>query len=82
MRVLVTGHRGYIGAVLTPIFLAAGHAVTGLDSDLFRACTFGDPAALADVPSLTIDLRDVRESDLRGFDAVVHLAALVQRPAG
>ena len=82
VRVLVTGHRGYIGAVLTPMFLAAGHEVTGLDSDLFRACTFGDPAALAEVPSLTLDLRDVREADLRGFDAVVHLAALSNDPLG
>jgi nucleoside-diphosphate-sugar epimerase len=82
VRVLVTGHRGYIGAVLTPMFLEAGHEVTGLDSDLFRACTFGDPAALATVPSLTIDLRDVHESDLRGFDAVVHLAALSNDPLG
>jgi nucleoside-diphosphate-sugar epimerase len=64
------------------MFLAAGHEVTGLDSDLFRACTFGDPDALADVPSLTVDLRDVRESDLRGFDAVVHLAALSNDPLG
>ena len=78
----MTGHRGYIGAVLTPMFLAAGHDVTGLDSDLFRACTFGDPAAFADVPSLAIDLRDVRESDLRGFAAVVHLAALSNDPLG
>ena len=59
MRVLVTGHRGYIGAVLVPIFQAAGHEVVGLDSDLYRGCTFGDPAAPRPIPELGVDLRDV-----------------------
>ena len=82
MRILVTGHRGYIGAVLTPLLLADGHEVVGLDSDLYRSCTFGDPAGLADVPSLTKDLRDIEPADLAGFDAVIHLAALSNDPLG
>ena len=41
MRVLVTGHNGYIGSVLVPVLEQAGHEVVGLDSDLFAACTFG-----------------------------------------
>ncbi len=41
MRVLVTGHNGYIGSVLVPMLERAGHEVVGLDSDLFAACTFG-----------------------------------------
>ena len=82
MRVLVTGHRGYIGAVLTPLLLGEGHEVVGLDSDLYRACTFGDPDALADVPTILRDIRDVEPADLQGFDAVIHLAALSNDPLG
>jgi nucleoside-diphosphate-sugar epimerase len=80
MRVLVTGHRGYIGAVLVPIFEAAGHEVVGLDSDLYRGCTFGDPAAVPAVPDLGVDLRDVTVEQLAGIDAIVHLAALSNDP--
>ncbi|HET6323482.1 MAG TPA: SDR family oxidoreductase [Planctomycetaceae bacterium] len=80
MRVLLTGHRGYIGAVMTPFLQAAGHTVVGLDSGLFEGCTFGPQAA--EIPSLRKDLRDVEESDLAGYDAVVHLAALSNDPLG
>src|SRR5579862_9731406 len=80
MRVLLTGHRGYIGAVMTPFFQAAGHTVTGLDSCLFEGCTFGAQPAM--IPSVNKDLRDVDESDLAGYDAVVHLAALSNDPLG
>jgi nucleoside-diphosphate-sugar epimerase len=82
VRVLVTGHRGYIGAVLVPIFVEAGHDVVGLDTDLYRACDFGDPAVMADVPSLDADLRDVGLEALAGLDAIVHLAALSNDPLG
>jgi nucleoside-diphosphate-sugar epimerase len=82
MRVLVTGHLGYIGTVLVPMVLDAGHEVVGLDSDLYRACTFGDPAAIRQVPELLKDLRDVSLEDLDGFDAVFHLAALSNDPLG
>jgi len=56
MRVLVTGHRGYLGGVLVPHLRAAGHDVVGLDSGLFDACTFIAPP---DVPALDLDIRDV-----------------------
>jgi len=82
MRVLVTGHRGYIGAVLVPVFQEAGHEVVGLDSDLYRGCTFGDPAGLPAVPDLGVDFRDVGAEQLDGFDAIVHLAALSNDPLG
>ena len=58
MRVLVTGHNGYIGCVLTPMFSAAGHEVLGLDSYLFEGCTLGDE--LPEVEALRMDIRDVR----------------------
>jgi nucleoside-diphosphate-sugar epimerase len=80
MRVLVTGHRGYIGQVLTPMLTAAGHSVIGLDSDLFRGCEFG--ASAPDVYTLPLDIRDVTLSDLVGVDAVIHLAALSNDPLG
>jgi nucleoside-diphosphate-sugar epimerase len=76
----VTGSEGYIGAVLVPWLGAAGHEVVGLDSGLFAGCGFGpQPEA---VPTLVVDVRDVQAQDLRGFDAVVHLAAISNDPLG
>jgi len=80
MRLLVTGNKGYLGAVMVPILLAAGHEVVGLDSDLFEECTFGPD--VQSEPELRIDLRDVQRSHLEGFDAVIHLAALSNDPLG
>ena len=80
MRVFVTGHKGYIGTVLVPMLVAEGHEVVGLDSDLYEQCTFG--GALLDVPHIRKDIRDVQVSDMEGFDAVLHLAALSNDPLG
>jgi nucleoside-diphosphate-sugar epimerase len=80
MRVLVTGHRGYIGTVLAPLLVAEGHDVAGLDSDLYRNCTFGP--AVPKVAGMEKDIRDVEPVDLEGFDAVIHLAALSNDPLG
>jgi nucleoside-diphosphate-sugar epimerase len=80
MRVLLTGHQGYLGTVLAPALTAAGHEVTGLDSGLFADCVLGPPPA--DPPGLTVDLRDVTERQLVGYDAVVHFAALSNDPLG
>jgi nucleoside-diphosphate-sugar epimerase len=80
MRILVTGHKGYIGAVMTPMLIAEGHDVVGLDSDLFEHSTFGDP--LRDVASIRKDIRDIEATDIEGFDAVIHLAGLSNDPLG
>lgn len=82
MKVLVTGHDGYIGAVMTPMLLAAGHDVVGLDTGLFGESLFGTGDRLAQVPTLRTDLRDVEPHDLEGFEAVVHLGGLSNDPLG
>jgi nucleoside-diphosphate-sugar epimerase len=80
MRILLTGDKGYIGAVMVPMLIAEGHSVTGLDSDLFEHSAFSP--LLADIPSRKKDLRDLQVSDLEGFDAVIHLAGLSNDPLG
>lgn len=80
MRVLVTGHQGYIGTILAPMLVSAGHEVVGLDSDLYSGCTFGE--GVPAIPQIRKDIRDVDRVDLEGFDAVIHLAALSNDPLG
>ena len=80
MRILLSGHKGYIGAVAAPVLLAAGHEVVGLDTDLFAGCDFG--AAPQAIPEILQDIRYLTRADLDGFDAVFHLAALSNDPLG
>ncbi|MFY9910147.1 MAG: SDR family oxidoreductase [Candidatus Sulfotelmatobacter sp.] len=80
MRVLLTGHKGYIGAVASSLFLSAGHEVVGMDTDLFAGCEFGQ--SMEGVAEVRKDIRDLTKRDLDGFDAVVHLAALSNDPLG
>jgi len=80
MHILMTGHNGYIGTVMVPMMIRAGHSVVGLDSDLFQQCTFRQ--RIFDVPELRIDLRDVAAKHLENFDALIHLAALSNDPLG
>jgi nucleoside-diphosphate-sugar epimerase len=79
-RVLLTGHRGYIGSVMAPRLLEAGYDVVGLDTEYFGDCTLiPDPVT---VPGLRLDIRDVDRSVLADVDAVIHLAALSNDPIG
>ncbi len=80
MRVLVTGHLGYIGTVLVPMLLSKGHEVTGVDSDLYRECTFG--GGITGIYNIGKDIRDIEARDLEGYDAVLHLAGLSNDPLG
>lgn len=80
MKVLLTGHRGYIGTRLAPLLLERGHDVTGLDADLFSGCTFGEEPA--EIPAHRLDIRDVTTDHVGGFDAVIHLAGLSNDPLG
>jgi nucleoside-diphosphate-sugar epimerase len=80
MKILLTGHKGYIGAVAGPILRSAGHEVVGLDTNLFAGCDFG--VEVPEIPEIRKDLRDLKKKDLDGFDAVVHFAALSNDPLG
>jgi nucleoside-diphosphate-sugar epimerase len=80
VRVLITGHEGYIGAVMAPLLRREGFDVHGLDSGLFADCDFGPQPA--GIPGVRRDLRDLVPADLEGFDAVIHLAAISNDPLG
>ena len=80
MRVLVTGHQGYVGVVMTTVLKEAGHEVVGLDTGYYVGC---DLYPLKDeVPTIKRDVRDVTPQDVEGFEAIIHLAALSNDPLG
>ncbi len=82
MRVVVSGHQGYIGSVLVGRLLDEGHVVVGLDTGYFADCVLGpDPV---DVPTLRTDVRDVHADLFHDLDAdaVLHLAGLSNDPMG
>jgi len=81
MKILVTGHNGYIGSVLTKVLSGAGHNVCGIDTDLYSGCTFGS-STQSDIPRIGIDIREASSADLRGFDAIAHLAGVCNDPLG
>jgi nucleoside-diphosphate-sugar epimerase len=80
MRVLVTGHHGYIGSVAAPMLQEAGHDVTGLDTFFYEGCDLGDDVFA--FPTLRMDIRDISTDVLEGYDGIVHLAALSNDPLG
>src|SRR4051795_2560885 len=82
MKVLGTGHDGYIGGVVVPLLLEDGHQVTAVDSGLFDGCDFGHPVQLTPIRELKLDIRDLTADDLADFDAVIHLAGISNDPLG
>jgi nucleoside-diphosphate-sugar epimerase len=82
MKLLVTGSEGYIGCLLTPYLRARGHDVTGLDTGYYRdGWLFNDNTLVPQVPeTINKDVRRVEVADLRGYEAVVHLAELSNDP--
>jgi nucleoside-diphosphate-sugar epimerase len=81
MKVLVTGIDGYIGSVLGPYLSRLGHEIVGLDTGYYRAGLLYEDGE--DRPlTWSKDIRRIKESDLAGFDAVVHLAELSNDPLG
>jgi nucleoside-diphosphate-sugar epimerase len=80
VKILLTGHHGYIGSVTGPLLRAAGHEVTGLDTFFYEGCDLRDEPD--EVQAVRLDLRDADPGALAGYDAVVHLAALSNDPLG
>jgi nucleoside-diphosphate-sugar epimerase len=80
VRVLVTGHHGFIGSVTVPALIEAGHEVAGCDTRFYDRCDLDAAEPRSEEPRT--DVRDLGVDDLRGFDAVVHLAALSNDPLG
>lgn len=84
MKILVTGADGYIGSILTPILMKEGHTVIGLDTGYYReGWLYNDKTSFPRLaPVINKDIREISESDLKGFDAVIHLAELSNDPLG
>jgi nucleoside-diphosphate-sugar epimerase len=80
MKILVTGHRGYIGPHLVKLLQEAGHQVTGVDIGYFGSCNW-EPLPTAD-KEIEADFRSLTERDLEGFDCICHLAAISNDPMG
>ncbi len=80
MKILLTGHLGYIGSVLTERLNDMGHVVMGLDANFYESFDFGRPASSCVLSNLAVDLREVAADMLPGFDACIHLAALSNDP--
>jgi nucleoside-diphosphate-sugar epimerase len=80
MKVLVTGNKGYIGSVMVTLLQKAGHEVQGYDIDFYNRCAYRPGGTVPYIPTAYKDIRDIEPSDLQGFDAVIHLAALSNDP--
>ena len=80
MKVLVTGHLGYIGPHVVELLLEQGHYVKGIDLNVFEGSSFTS-LTLPD-ENLIDDISNMTESDLEGFDAVIHLAGISNDPLG
>jgi nucleoside-diphosphate-sugar epimerase len=81
-NILITGGAGYLGSVLTPRLLQAGHRVTVLDSFIFRQFTLADCCANENFQVIRGDCRDeaLLRKAVKGMDYVIPLAALVGAP--
>ena len=82
MKILVTGHLGYVGTVLVPLLLERGHDVYGYDAHLYKDASFDDNSAETSIPFLHKDIRDAVIDDVIGYDAIIHLAGLSNDPLG
>ena len=80
MEILVTGNKGYIGSVLTPMLIEKGYEVKGYDSGYFEDCLllpFDENHSY-----IRKDIRDITKEDMEGVDSIIHLAGLSNDPLG
>lgn len=76
MRVLVTGHNGYVGTIMVPMLVDNGHEVVGTDTNLYKGATFGKETVKPEIKEIEKDIRDIEIPDLEDFDVIIHLAGL------
>ena len=81
MRVFITGSDGYLGSLLAPELLGRGHDVIGLDTGFYKERMLYRGNSLTPL-TIVKDLRQVEANDLKGVDAVVHMAELSNDPVG
>ena len=81
MKVLVTGTDGYIGTLLAPYLMDRGHEIMGVDTGFHRIGWLYN--GVRKMPeTMTKDIRNLTEDDLRGYEAIIHLAELSNDPVG
>ncbi len=79
-KILLTGHRGYVGVILTKLLLDKGYDVVGLDTNYYEGCQFVD--FIRPKEEIKKDIRDITVDDLAGIGSVIHLAGLSNDPLG
>jgi nucleoside-diphosphate-sugar epimerase len=81
MKILVTGTEGYLGSLLAPLLNSRGHEVTGVDVGFYKSGYLYN--ATGDQPKTIVkDIRHLTMEDIKGYDAVVHMAELSNDPTG
>jgi nucleoside-diphosphate-sugar epimerase len=80
VNILVTGNKGYIGCILTQLLIERGYTVVGFDTDYYKNCEL--KKIETSIQQINKDIRKISKTDLKGIDAVIHLAALSNDPLG
>ena len=80
MKIFVTGNKGYIGSVLCDCLLKENFTITGLDTEFFE--DGGELKQSNDIKQIKKDIREIFDEDIKGHDAIIHLAALSNDPIG
>jgi nucleoside-diphosphate-sugar epimerase len=81
MKVLVTGTEGYLGCLFAPLLLEHGHEVLAVDTGFYKSGWLYNGTNLT-AQTLNKDIRHISLEDLRGVDAIVHMAELSNDPTG